>query len=74
MMHVFQSYVSLSGPKPRIFGAVLYDEFGNDDIKLNMFSADLNLLQFTSKGKAGKEFDQRKGSSLLNSLSSKVGS
>ena len=74
MMHVFQSYVSLSGPKPRIFGAVLYDEFGNDDIKLNMFSADLNLLQFTSKGKPGKDFDQRKGSSLLKSLSSKVGS
>ena len=40
MIHVFKSYItSVPGEKPRLFGSVLYDEFGNDDIKLNMFSA-----------------------------------
>ena len=39
MIHVFSSHISMLDDNPRLFGAILYDEFGNDDIKLNMFSA-----------------------------------
>ena len=43
MLYVGQSSVSyVSGEnRPRIFGSVLYEEYGGDAIKLNMFTADI---------------------------------
>ena len=48
MIHVFSSHIInvLETNKLRLFGSILYDEFGNDDIKLNFFSA---YIDFTEK-------------------------
>ena len=48
MIHVFSSHIInvVETNKLRLFGSILYDEFGNDDIKLNLFSA---YIDFTEK-------------------------
>lgn len=44
MLYIGQSSVSYLNDdknRPRIFGSVLYEEYGSDEIRLNMFIADI---------------------------------
>lgn len=58
MIHVFSSCI-VHESKRRVFGSVLYDEFGNDDIKLNFFSAYVDF----DKNLDEDERDQEEGRS-----------
>lgn len=42
MWHVCQPYITLIDGKQRIFGSVLYEEYGSDEVRLNMWSAYLD--------------------------------
>ena len=39
MWHVEPSFITEIDGKERIFGTVLYEEYGNDEIRMNMWSA-----------------------------------
>ena len=53
LCHVGPSFVSNAGRRPRLFGSILYAECGSDEVRLNMFSADLpggGLLENLDEG------------------------
>lgn len=60
LWQIGSSIISGSGEDLRIFGSLIYEEIGSDEMKLNMFSADcVNFQSLREKNKKEKEMNEK---------------